>query len=374
MASTSTMPDQPAQVEHHAAVHGHGGAAHAAAAGGGGDGDAGARRRPRARPPPRRPWWGRRPPPARAATWPSRAQIIACGHQSRLASPSASPSVVVGADRRSRREHRVGHRTNAASRRAVAAAPPSRSAIGGVGAPGPAAGSACGAVTAGTSTRGRAARGASRSAVDQGDVGVGLARGLLGRPARARAAMSAATSPAACGRRLARLQASAGAAGQDVVDGAGHLVAHGVDGLGPQVGEAGDERLPSDGVLGDQRVQHAGLAAVPVGEVAREAAWPSGRRPGRRAAFSFGGATAAGRAGQAVEVLDDLVDGVLRHLAVGRELAAGDRDHARVGPGDPVAPRQVGGAPARRRLHERPQAGPRADDVGGRQRLPHARS
>ena len=45
------------------------------------------------------------------------------------------------------------------------------------------------------------------------------------------------------GGRVAGEDAGAGAAGQDVVDGAGHLVAGGVDGLGPEVGQAGDERL-----------------------------------------------------------------------------------------------------------------------------------
>ena len=83
------------------------------------------------------------------------------------------------------------------------------------------------------------------------------------------------------------------------------------------------------------------------------------------------GAAPAGGAGEPVEVLDHHVDGVLGHLAVGRELAAGDGDDARLGAGDLVPAREVGGATARRRLHERTQARPGAEHVGLGERLPH---
>ena len=61
----------------------------------------------------------------------------------------------------------------------------------------------------------------------------------------------------------------------------------------------------------------------------------------------------------------DLVHRVGRHLPVGRELAARDRDHARPRHRDHVTPGQIGGPLGCRRLDQWPQAGPRAGDVGG---------
>ena len=64
--------------------------------------------------------------------------------------------------------------------------------------------------------------------------------------------------------------------------------------------------------------------------------------------------------------VEHVVDGVLGHLAVGRQLAAGRRvTTPLVAAAHAVAARQVGGAARRRRLHERPQPGPRAGDVVG---------
>ena len=71
----------------------------------------------------------------------------------------------------------------------------------------------------------------------------------------------------------------------------------------------------------------------------------------------------------------DGVDGVGRHLAVGRELAAGDRDEAGRRPLDPVSPGKVGRAGARcvtvgvGRGEQRAKAGPRRGDVLGCERL-----
>ena len=71
-------------------------------------------------------------------------------------------------------------------------------------------------------------------------------------------------------------------------------------------------------------------------------------------------------AGLAPEAPEHLVDGVLGHLPVRRQLAAGDGDHAGGTGRHAVAARQVGGPAARRRLDERTQAGPHARDVVGR--------
>ena len=69
-------------------------------------------------------------------------------------------------------------------------------------------------------------------------------------------------------------------------------------------------------------------------------------------------------AGAYAERAGDDVDGVGRHAAVGRQLAAGDGDDTALRRGHRVAPREVGGAFAARALDERAQAGPRAEDVG----------
>ena len=70
------------------------------------------------------------------------------------------------------------------------------------------------------------------------------------------------------------------------------------------------------------------------------------------------------RAGTQVEG----VDGVLRHPAVGRELAADDGRHPGRRGEDRVPPRQVGRGVGARHLEQRAQAGEGADDVGARRR------
>ena len=89
-----------AEVEHHAAVQRHRGAAHAAAAGRRGDGDDGLVAHRQHLADLARRWWATRPRRPAPATCPSSAQIIAWGHQSRLASPSDVAVGGGGADRR----------------------------------------------------------------------------------------------------------------------------------------------------------------------------------------------------------------------------------------------------------------------------------
>ena len=64
-----------------------------------------------------------------------------------------------------------------------------------------------------------------------------------------------------------------------------------------------------------------------------------------------------------VEQLVDLIDGVLGHGPVGRELAAGDRDDTRAGDADAVTAREVGGAFLGGGAEQRAQSGPRCGDV-----------
>src|SRR5690606_14920121 len=75
------------------------------------------------------------------------------------------------------------------------------------------------------------------------------------------------------------------------------------------------------------------------------------------------GAAPPRAAGPAAEQPHGRVDGVLGHLAVGGELAAGDGDQPAVGHGDPVAAGQVGGAAAGGVADEGAQAGPGAEHV-----------
>ena len=101
-----------------------------------------------------------------------------------------------------------------------------------------------------------------------------------------------------------------------------------------------------------------------------------GLRLGHRVTGLGGGADEAQRLGHAAaparrlaEVLHHGVDGVLRHLAVGGELASGHGDDAVRGGHDRVAAREVGRAlrdvpaPLARR-EQRAQAGPDRGDVG----------
>ncbi len=154
----------------------------------------------------------------------------------------------------------------------------------------------------------------------------------------------------------------------------------GVDRLGAEVGQPGDHGLEQLRTSVGQGQHVRRLRAVAAGGGWRWR-WPRpGRSPGREALPSGGpspGPTAPLRAAggpwwrsdaPAAERGDHGVDGVLRHLAVGRELAAGDRHHARRG-GVTVWRRERSAVRSRdvppvRRGQERAQAGPDPGDVG----------
>jgi hypothetical protein len=88
---------------------------------------------------------GRTTAPATAATWLSAAQVMARGHQSRLASARSRASVVTdGPAPRSRSITSSGTSTALAARWPVTADGSPARVIGAVGAPGPGAGSSCG--------------------------------------------------------------------------------------------------------------------------------------------------------------------------------------------------------------------------------------
>ena len=128
---------QRGEVEQHAAEHRNTRAAHAAPTGGGGNRNR-ARRCTRAAPPrPRRASAAERSTDARVATWSSSAQIIASGHQSRLASPISAAAVETSAPVAASCSCRVvvdlDPRRAAADHATPAASP--ANAIGGVGAP-----------------------------------------------------------------------------------------------------------------------------------------------------------------------------------------------------------------------------------------------
>ena len=233
---------------------------------------------------------------------------------------------------------------------------------------------------AGRRRRGRAARGCARSPrtrrASMGVTGVGSLMGqcscagahaavLTGsRPARARSpagpigeggwrrraasacsrphsgASSSATRRSGLGGGQGAPQHAAGAAGQDVVDGHGHLVAHRPQRLGPQVGQARDERLEE---LGPSRrpararpgSRPRGGPPGPPGRPRRPRGAP--RPPGRaarRAPTSPGWrsrlvrhrrAPAGARWPRRFTTTSTVSCG---HPPVGGELAAGDRDHA----------------------------------------------
>ena len=144
-------------------------------------------------------------------------------------------------------------------------------------------------------------------------------------------------------RRRPVEQVGPGAARQHVVERRRHLVADGVHGLGAQVRQAGDERLAERRVGGDERLDLAGERAVAAGEV--------GVRRARRRCAGSRRRRAGAAASSATEPLRPSrsqhdVDGVLGHLAVRRQLAAGDGDDAGRSGRHPVAAGQVGGAAA----------------------------
>ena len=154
-----------------------------------------------------------------------------------------------------------------------------------------------------------------------------------------------------------------GAAGEDVLQREGHLVADGVDRFGLEVGEAGHEPLAELGPVPHHGRHRLGVAAEPAGEVGDDvggqaeplAACRPGRAPRsprrRRAASTPIGSPAPGAGRPAglgrrrpVEPHDPdrLVDGVLGHGPVGGELAADDGDEPAGRHPDGVAAGEVG--------------------------------
>ena len=158
-------------------------------------------------------------------------------------------------------------------------------------------------------------------------------------------------------------QPSPRAASEHVVQGGGHLVADGVDGLGPAVGQSGDEGGGEIGIGVGEGEDRGGLAAVPTGEVlvVRFGAG-STHKP------EVLGATR----GPTADRLQHCVGGVLGHLAVGGELAAGHGHEPGLRGRDLVPTRQVRGlladGPAG---DERSEPGPGADHVVDGERLGH---
>ena len=150
-------------------------------------------------------------------------------------------------------------------------------------------------------------------------------------------------------------------------------MAHREDRLGPHVGKARNEGLGQRRVVLDHRHDGAGLAAEAVGEVVGDGVGDAVAAGGGRDGLVAVGTAepellrdrplGALRRPCAQDLGDDLVDGIGGHVAVGRELAARDRDDAARGAVDVVATGEIGGPARRCGLHERTQAGPGADDV-----------
>ena len=291
---------QPAQVEHDAAVQRHARAAHAAASCRRGDRDRGRRCRRAAR---------RRPAPATsgAATAAARRRDLAVerpDHRQRppvaarlaerrgvdgdLRADVAQPGQrgVVDVDRTGVEPRRdVGRVAAERDRRSRPALLDLRQrAARALGASSAVSGQARATRPARASTRrGRPRPGARRSVGVPAELGCDQ---LGDRRCRGRG-------------RVAGEEAGAGAAGEHVVERAGHLVAHGVDGLGPQVRQPGHERLAERGVVVDEREHRGRLGAVAAGEVLVQAGLVAGgaalRSRRRRAAGAAWSGTACAR-------------------------------------------------------------------------------
>ena len=219
-----------------------------------------------------------RPPTPAPRPASSSAQIIASGHQSRLASPISAGGVDhVGAGC-ARAASRSASSTSTRARLQMRSrtSPVAANAIGGVGAP------RLVSIAAETTdsrrrvrrarrARSRAARPSSRSVVDQRPVLLDLAVALGVASSRARRAISVGDVVGGRGRRVAGEQAGPCAAREHVVDGARHLGARRVHDLGLRVrrgratigsASAGSARSSASTV--------ACVAAVALGEVLRD--------------------------------------------------------------------------------------------------------
>ena len=163
------------------------------------------------------------------------------------------------------------------------------------------------------------------------------------------------------GRALvAGQEQGARAAGQDVLDVLRHLVTGGVHRLAPRVGERRDQRFGQRAIGGDHGGDRAGIGPVPLREVTEhvgvEAEAGGGTRFGER--FDADGASQRQLLRPALgllvaQLIDHGVDGVGRHAAIRRELAARDGDDAARRARHLVPAGQVGGPLAVGAGHER---------------------
>ena len=133
-------------------------------------------------------------------------------------------------------------------------------------------------------------------------------------------------------------QVRPGAADEHVDQRGGHLVADGVHRLGAQVRHPVDQRLAERRIIGDQAVELGGARPVPAAEMGGQSA-PRGLAV---AVPAEQGELLRAAPGVVTEALGDDVDGVFRHLSVGGELAAGDRDDAGRPDRHAVAPGEIG--------------------------------
>ena len=352
-------PGERGEVEHHAAVHGHARAAHAAAPGGRGDRDPRLVARRAAPRRPRRPTAGRDDRRGRrdrgAVERPDHRQRPPVAARLAIGDASVATSAQASRSRASTRRRPRRGRVEAARLSAVVLERDRRRRR---------AGSAHVTVA----ERGSRQLGGSRSASHRGArYACDLRGAVLGRrPSRARARSAGRDVGRGGGGRVAGEQPGAGAAREHVVERAGHLVAHRVHRLGPEVGEAGHERLAraSGRRRSSASTRRPRCRSDRRGARARSgssAATGARRCPRRRAGA---GAWCAAARRRSPSTRDDRVDRVGGHAPVGGELAAGD--------GDDPARRDVRTVCRRDRsavrlaaplAHERPQPGPRADDV-----------
>ena len=149
------------------------------------------------------------------------------------------------------------------------------------------------------------------------------------------------------------LEVGPGPPGQHVDQVGRHLVSHCVDRFGAQIAQARNHRLAERRVERDQGLDLGRLGAVAAGQVCVRMidrdTLEAGCADERQLLGAAPGATA--------ELAEDFVDRVLGHRAIGRELAAGDRDQPGLADGDAVAAGEVGGA-SRSKLASRAAGGP----------------
>ena len=343
VASTATMPASAGGVEHHAAEHRHRRAAHAAAAAGDGEREVVVGARPhhggdlvgRGRA-------GRRRRPLRAPRRPSD-QCSASGHQSRLASATAGSSSTTGADRGRRLVDARAAGTSTArdqrgARRRSARSVASARSSGACGGP-PGVG-----LLGGARARGRPRPGGQSRASSQPSS-----------PASSSATRAPRSSVAGRSNRWARVRRRSTSSSVVAISWRAAYT-------------ASARRYGQARARAARRASGRRRRAPRPRRRACRSARRGGRRATRRAGSWYPSAPSrrqplGAAAGLASEPLEHGVDGVLGHLPVRRQLAAGDADDAGRADRHAVAPGQVGRPSARRRLDERPEPGPHAGDV-----------